>query len=295
MSLRPTEIALEKTGSKGFYVAIDDPDTVGVLLIPCSFEHRRVVSRAELENGFELHPARCSEPVPPSPREAGEGQVEKLKRLVDRQAKDEALWFAARNASTAYIQQELRKLHQAIEVATELSASTQPTSAPPVEEGGDCEHEWADPPQAVVDAQGNRKSMCLKCSRYEVVPSPRPVVYVREQHGSVTELFATVEEAMDGPWEFMDDQAGDPWQGEEFDSESGLCTQWIAMPKGEGRVRITEMAMPSGTTKQAVASDFAGPQCSGCGRFAANCACASTQPVLPAPASPQDASEGEGP
>jgi hypothetical protein len=69
MSLRPTEIALEKAGTKGLYVAIDDPDTVGVLLIPCSFEHRRVVSRVDLENDYELHPARC----PASPQEAGEG------------------------------------------------------------------------------------------------------------------------------------------------------------------------------------------------------------------------------
>lgn len=69
MSLRPTEIALEKSGAQGLFVAIDDPDTVGVLLVPCSFEHRRVVSRADLENDFELHPARCATPTqPPSPQ-----------------------------------------------------------------------------------------------------------------------------------------------------------------------------------------------------------------------------------
>ena len=58
MSLRPTEIAQEKHGAKGLFAAIDDPETVGVLLLPCSFAHRRVVARDELESDYELHPAR---------------------------------------------------------------------------------------------------------------------------------------------------------------------------------------------------------------------------------------------
>lgn len=58
MSLRPTAIALEKGGAYGLYVAIDDPDSEGVLLVPCSFEHRRVVTRDELEADFVLYPAR---------------------------------------------------------------------------------------------------------------------------------------------------------------------------------------------------------------------------------------------
>lgn len=37
------------------------------------------------------------------------------RKLVDEQAKDEALWFDATSASEAYLQQELRKLHAAVE------------------------------------------------------------------------------------------------------------------------------------------------------------------------------------
>ena len=36
-------------------------------------------------------------------------------KLVNSQAEDEVLWFKATNASEAYVQQELRKLHQIIE------------------------------------------------------------------------------------------------------------------------------------------------------------------------------------
>lgn len=37
------------------------------------------------------------------------------KALAKAQAEDEGLWFVARTASEAYLQQELRKLHAAIE------------------------------------------------------------------------------------------------------------------------------------------------------------------------------------
>ena len=36
-------------------------------------------------------------------------------RLVDEQARDGGLWFAAKTAAEAYLQQELRRLHAAIE------------------------------------------------------------------------------------------------------------------------------------------------------------------------------------
>lgn len=39
-------------------------------------------------------------------------------RLVQRQADDEGLWFQAQTAPEAYLQQELRKLHAAIEGVT---------------------------------------------------------------------------------------------------------------------------------------------------------------------------------
>lgn len=41
--------------------------------------------------------------------------IEALLNLVDNQAEDEGLWFEAETASEAYLQQELRCLHMAIE------------------------------------------------------------------------------------------------------------------------------------------------------------------------------------
>jgi hypothetical protein len=46
-----------------------------------------------------------------------------LQRLVDEQAADEALWFITENISEAYLQQELRRLHAAIETALKGEAS----------------------------------------------------------------------------------------------------------------------------------------------------------------------------
>jgi hypothetical protein len=42
-------------------------------------------------------------------------QHERALALVDQQANDDGLWFAAQTAPEAYLQQELRKLHAAIE------------------------------------------------------------------------------------------------------------------------------------------------------------------------------------
>ena len=39
-----------------------------------------------------------------------------VKGLVDKQATDEGLWFIAQTAPEAYLQQELRKLHGAVEI-----------------------------------------------------------------------------------------------------------------------------------------------------------------------------------
>lgn len=44
-------------------------------------------------------------------------KLEKLKALVAKQADDEGLWFVAETAPEAYLQQELRKLHEIIEQA----------------------------------------------------------------------------------------------------------------------------------------------------------------------------------
>ena len=56
---------------------------------------------------------------------AAESNLRDLRQLVDRQAEDEGLWFVATTAPEAYLQQELRKLHAAIE-----------GSAPDTAEGG---------------------------------------------------------------------------------------------------------------------------------------------------------------
>jgi hypothetical protein len=44
-------------------------------------------------------------------------QQDSLREIVDEQAEDEGLWFVAVTASEAYLQEELRRLHAAIEAA----------------------------------------------------------------------------------------------------------------------------------------------------------------------------------
>lgn len=41
--------------------------------------------------------------------------VEDIQELVNEQAEDDGLWFAAETAPEAYLQQELRRLHARIE------------------------------------------------------------------------------------------------------------------------------------------------------------------------------------
>ncbi len=45
-------------------------------------------------------------------------QVQQLQAVVNKQAEDDGLWFIATRASEAYLQQELRALHRAVESAT---------------------------------------------------------------------------------------------------------------------------------------------------------------------------------
>lgn len=42
-----------------------------------------------------------------------------LRTLVDEQAADDGLWFVAATAPEAYLQQELRRLHAAVEALQE--------------------------------------------------------------------------------------------------------------------------------------------------------------------------------
>ena len=44
-----------------------------------------------------------------------EALMKQLRTITDRQAEDEGLWFEAVTAPEAYLQQELRKLHSAVE------------------------------------------------------------------------------------------------------------------------------------------------------------------------------------
>jgi hypothetical protein len=46
------------------------------------------------------------------------GALAAIRSTVDKQAEDEGLWFVAQTASEAYLQQELRKLHQIVEKET---------------------------------------------------------------------------------------------------------------------------------------------------------------------------------
>ena len=54
-----------------------------------------------------------------------------IRVLVDEQAKDEGLWFAAQSAAEAYVQAELRRLHEVIEgksgeaIARDLASTQQ--------------------------------------------------------------------------------------------------------------------------------------------------------------------------
>lgn len=45
--------------------------------------------------------------------------MDDVRRLVNQQAEDEGLWFDAETAAEGYLQQELRRLHAAIEEATD--------------------------------------------------------------------------------------------------------------------------------------------------------------------------------
>ena len=47
--------------------------------------------------------------------------LKSLQALVTKQAGDEGLWFEAETAPEAYLQQELRRLHRAVEDATGVS------------------------------------------------------------------------------------------------------------------------------------------------------------------------------
>ena len=60
--------------------------------------------------------------------EVYESRYAALRAIVDEQAEDEGLWFKAETAPEAYLKQELRKLHAAVE-STPQSIPESPRSA----------------------------------------------------------------------------------------------------------------------------------------------------------------------
>lgn len=53
--------------------------------------------------------------MPAEPTRDADDALARLRAIVDEQAEDEGLWFIAATAPEAYLQQELRRLHAAIE------------------------------------------------------------------------------------------------------------------------------------------------------------------------------------
>jgi hypothetical protein len=54
--------------------------------------------------------------------------MSELRKLVEWQAEDDGLWFKATTAPEAYLQQELRKLHAAIEAAAQAAPAQEPVA-----------------------------------------------------------------------------------------------------------------------------------------------------------------------
>lgn len=54
-----------------------------------------------------------------------------MRALVDEQAEDEGLWFIAQTAPEAYLQQELRRLHAAVEAAGDIPSEDGRKTPPP--------------------------------------------------------------------------------------------------------------------------------------------------------------------
>lgn len=59
--------------------------------------------------------------------DAAEAKLEDLREMVAKQAEDDGLWFVAVTAPEEYLQQELRKLHAALEETKPGGAPSSPT------------------------------------------------------------------------------------------------------------------------------------------------------------------------
>jgi hypothetical protein len=93
---------------------------------------------------------------------------------------------------------------------------------------------------------GSVRILCRDCG-FEVVrvkaaskeeAAPK-VVYLREQEGSVTELFPTLDDAMT----VGETKTEDDWRCEKK-GDDGLCTEWLICPEFEDNVRVTQVTVP---------------------------------------------------
>lgn len=75
------------------------------------YEYDILAIEAEARAQGKLHEMLAQE----GEAEARAAALAESRRLVDEQAEDEGLWFIAETAAEAYLQQELRRLHAAVE------------------------------------------------------------------------------------------------------------------------------------------------------------------------------------
>jgi hypothetical protein len=107
--------------------------------------------------------------------EKAEQQLAELKGLVDCQAQDEALWPLTPDIATAYIVQELRRLHAAVEVAAEHASH--PAPEPPEEKECElCEGDGEVAKNFGINSPGRPEIVpCPKCQ-----PAPSPAEQIEE-------------------------------------------------------------------------------------------------------------------
>ncbi len=88
-------------------------DRIGTALLP----FRELRNTGEPANNDAIEVERLCIRVKQAEKKNAEleAEVARLKKLVSAQAEDAGLWFDAETAPEAYLQQELRKLHAAIE------------------------------------------------------------------------------------------------------------------------------------------------------------------------------------
>lgn len=61
----------------------------------------------------------CNMPEAPDELDRKDRRIEIINNLIAEQAEDEGLWFMAETAPEAYLQQELRRLHAALDALSE--------------------------------------------------------------------------------------------------------------------------------------------------------------------------------